>query len=104
MDLDRARLVAPAACVVLVLNVVDTVFTLIWIQSGVATEGNPLMAAALAWHPLGFVTAKLALVSLGVYALWHQRQRAAAFAGLVGSAAVYIALAAYHLSEAHRLV
>jgi hypothetical protein len=104
MGLDRARLVAGAACAVLALNVVDTVFTLIWIRTGIATEGNPLMAAALAWHPLGFVTAKLALVSLGVYALWLRRERGAAFAGLVGSAVVYAALAAYHLSEAHRLV
>jgi hypothetical protein len=104
MGLDRARLVTPAAYAVLVLNLVDTVFTLIWIDAGIATEGNPLMAATLAWHPIGFVTTKIALVSLGVLALWRQRERGIAIVGLVGSAVVYAGLAAYHLSAAHLLV
>jgi hypothetical protein len=97
-------IVATAAAVIIVLNLVDAVFTLLYTGVGLASEGNPLMDQVLRESPTMFMAVKLALVSLGVLMLWRLRQRRAAAVGLVASAGAYSMLALYHLSEAHRLV
>lgn len=91
------------AAAVLVLNLVDAMFTLIYTRVGVATEANPLMAQALAASPLAFMAAKLALVSLGVALLWRLRARRAAVAGLIAAGTAYTGLLLYHLSAVHHL-
>ena len=91
---------------VLVLNLVDAVFTLIWVTSGHAVEANPLMAAALDKSPLYFMIAKLALVSGGVALLWRTRPRArfGAAAALTLSLGCYVVLLYQHLSQVPHLV
>jgi hypothetical protein len=96
-------LVAAAAAAIVILNLVDAVFTLLYTGSGLAAEGNPLMDLVLRTSPTAFMAVKLALVSLGVLMLWRLRQRRAAVVGLVATAAAYSTLCLYHLSEAHRL-
>jgi hypothetical protein len=96
-------LVAAAAAAIVILNLVDAVFTLLYTGSGMAAEGNPLMDQVLRTSPTAFMAVKLALVSLGVLMLWRLRQRRAAVVGLVATAAAYSTLCLYHLSEAHRL-
>jgi hypothetical protein len=93
-----------AAGTVLILNLVDAVFTLLYTGAGLATEGNPLMDQVLSHSPVGFMAIKIALVSCGVMLLWRLRQRRAAVVGMVASAMAYCSLFVYHLSEAHRLV
>jgi hypothetical protein len=97
-------LATPAAYAVVVFNVLDAIFTLVYVQAGAAEEGNPLMAVLLAWHPVSFVALKLALVSLGVWLLWRVRHHRAAVAAIVGIAVVYAGVLALHLSAAHRLI
>jgi len=96
--------VTTAAATILILNLVDAVFTLLYTGAGVAAEGNPLMGRMLAASPTAFMAVKLALVSLGVLMLWRLRARRAAVVGLVATAMAYSTLLVYHLSEAHRLV
>jgi hypothetical protein len=96
--------VAIAAATILVLNLIDAVFTLLYTGTGVAAEGNPLMSGVLHASPTGFMIIKLSLVSLGVLMLWRLRARRAAAVGLVATAMAYSTLLFYHLSEAHRLV
>ncbi|MEJ7600327.1 MAG: DUF5658 family protein [Kofleriaceae bacterium] len=87
-----------------ILNLLDAIFTLCYTHSGVASESNPMMQVALAAHPVLFVLAKISLVSLGVLLLWRMRHvRAAAF-GLIGTTAAYSLLLLYHLSAVPHLI
>jgi len=81
---------------VIVLNVVDAIFTIGWVESGLAREANPLMAILME-QPILFICIKLALVSLGVVLLWLRRQRPAAVIGIVLIFVAYYAILLHHL-------
>lgn len=99
----RCRLTLVASAVV-VLNLLDAIFTLTYTSSGVATEANPVMDHALDSGPLMFMVVKLSLVSFAVLFLWHVRHRRTAVAGLVGASVTYSTLLLYHLSAVPHLV
>ena len=86
------------AVAILVLNLLDAVFTLVLVTAGVAVEANPLMETALSRSPLAFMLAKLALVSLGILFLYRMRHHRFAALALIGSAIVYAGVVAYHVS------
>jgi hypothetical protein len=92
------------AAALLILNLVDGIFTLLWIQSGLADEGNPLMDQALSGGPVGFMIIKLSLVSLGVGLLWRLRHRRAAMVAMVATTTAYGSLCLYHLAAVTHLV
>jgi hypothetical protein len=92
------------ASALLILNLLDAIFTLMWIHAGIAGEGNPLMDQALSGGPLGFMAVKLSLVSLGVLLLWRLRHRRAAAIAMVASATAYGSLCIYHLVAVTHLV
>ncbi len=104
MDRTRSPVIFIAAGFVVVLNLLDAMFTLAYTRAGIAVEGNPLMDRALSISPLVFMAAKLAVVSLGVLLLWRQRERLFARIGLYGTMATYVLLIGYHLSAARALV
>jgi Domain of unknown function (DUF5658) len=103
MGTRRSWLGVVAASVV-VFNLVDAVFTLVYTHLGVAREANPLLEQVLAESPVRFMIIKLGLVSLGVALLWRVRHRRAAVVGLVASGAAYTGLVLYHLSEVPQLM
>lgn len=88
----------------IVLNLLDAVWTLCFVEAGVADEANPLMSSALGHGPVGFMVFKLALVSLSVLLLWRLRHRKSATIALFSGAAAYGLVVCYHLSNAHHLV
>jgi hypothetical protein len=104
MPLTRRSPLALVAAAVLVLNLADALFTLIYIHAGLATEANPIMDQALTHGPVGFMAFKLALVSLGVLLLFRLRQRRAASVALCASAVAYGSLLVFHLSAVPELV
>ena len=81
----------------LVLNVLDAIFTVIWISSGLATEANPMMADVAHTDPGLFVTVKLLLVGLGSFLLWQQRKRPGAVIGIFIVFLAYYFVVLYHL-------
>jgi hypothetical protein len=93
-----------AAGLDIVLNLLDALWTICFVKVGVAAEGNPLMASALTHGPVGFMIAKLSLVSFSVLLLWRQRHRKSAIVALASGAAAYSFVVAYHLSNAHYLL
>lgn len=95
---------APVAAAVVVLNLLDAVFTLVYTGVGLAQEANPLLEQVLAESPLHFVLVKLGLVSMGVGLLWRLRHRRTAAVGLVATGAAYSWLLLYHLSAVPQLV
>jgi hypothetical protein len=100
--------ISMVAAAVLVLNLADAIFTLVYIRMGVAREGNPLMENALGRGPIGFMIVKLGLVSLCVLLLVRLCERNAAGRApelaLVGSALAYSSLVIYHLAAVPSLM
>ena len=81
----------------LVLNLLDAVFTLVWVGSGVAEEANPLLAELVVERPVLFVVTKLTLVSGASWLLWQNRDRPLAVAAIFLSFGVYYAILVHHL-------
>ncbi len=104
MPLSRRVPLTLVAAAVLLLNLADALFTLVYLHVGLAEEANPFMVSALAHGPVGFMLIKLALVSLGVLLLFRLRQRRAASVALVASAVAYGSLLIFHLTAVPDLV
>lgn len=83
------KLLLGLAFATLIMNLVDAVATLTWIELGWATEANPVMAALLAVSPVAFMAGKLFMVGAGVSVLYHYRTRVLARTGLVSACLVY---------------
>jgi len=71
---------------VIVLNLLDVVFTLIWVGAGHAEEANLLLVNLVREHPVAFVLTKISLVSLGL-----------AVVGIFSIFMVYYFVLLYHL-------
>jgi hypothetical protein len=89
---------------VLVLNLLDALFTLVWVRSGLAREANPLIEQLVEQHAVGFVLVKLGLVGLGSWLLWRRRERPAAVIAIVAAFLAYYLVLLYHLQYASGLV
>ncbi len=82
---------------VLVLNLLDALFTLWWVRTGLAVEANALFADLVSERPIMFVLAKLGLVSLGSIVLWLRRHHPLAVIAIFGAFLVYYLVLLYHL-------
>ncbi len=78
---------------VLVLNLADAIFTLVWVWAGLVER-----------QPVVFVAAKLGLTSLGSILLWRLRRHPIAVVGIFGVFLVYYWVLIYHLSYLSYLV
>ena len=58
------------ASALLIMNLLDGIFTVAAVQAGAATEANPLMQLPLALGSVWFILAKTGLVSVGVLLPW----------------------------------
>ena len=90
--------------VVLVLNLLDAVFTLIWVHAGLAEEANALMRDLVNNHTVRFVLAKLALVSLGSILLWYRRHHPLAVIAIFLTFFAYYLIFLYHLQFSSKLL
>jgi len=90
--------------VILVLNLFDMIFTLLWIYAGLARESNPLLADLIDKYPILFATVKLTLVSLGSILLWRYRFRPLAIISIFLAFIVYYYLFLYQISFLGRLI
>jgi len=91
----QGRLFA-AAAVLLVLNLADALFTLTFLQLGLAHEANPLMRIAYESSPMGFMLLKLSIVHGGTGLLWLHRSSPAGRFALHAGVLLYAAIVAYH--------
>ena len=80
-----------------ILNLLDAILTLVWIQVGFATEANPIMDGLMRIHPSLFLLAKVALVSACLGVLWAGRHKALARACTVFGFTVYSMVIVYHV-------
>lgn len=85
---------------ILVLNLLDALFTLGWIESGLASEANPLMAMAIEHGAGPFLLSKVALVGFASLLLWRQRQELTARLALIPLGMLYAFVAGGHVGFA----
>lgn len=79
------------------LNLLDALLTIVWVRSGVATEGNQLMAHLLDIGDGTFLSAKIAIGAVAAVTLFKWGNRRTARYGLAVALAVYIGLMGIHL-------
>jgi hypothetical protein len=82
---------------VIALNLLDAIFTLAWVNAGLAREANPLLASLVREHPVLFSLVKLGLVAMGSLLLWHYRNRAVAVIGIFVAFLSYYLVVLYHI-------
>ena len=89
---------------VLILNLLDALFTLLWVRWGVAREANLLVESLVNEHAVGFVLVKTALVGMGSWLLWEKRQYPAAVIAIFIAFLAYYWVVLYHLQYAGHVV
>jgi hypothetical protein len=90
--------ISPASVALLVLNLLDGLFTLTFLQLDVAEELNPLMRAAYEHSPLLFMLAKLVIVNAGLSLLCVHRTLRASRLAIRAGAVIYAIINVYHLA------
>jgi hypothetical protein len=102
---DAAFAFRPVTAALLLLNLLDGLFTLLFLQLELARELNPLMRVAYEASPLSFMALKLGIVHFGVYVLCLHQELPVARVALRGGVVLYAAIVAYHLAfVAHLLL
>jgi len=89
---------------VILLNLMDALYTQAWVHWGWATEANPVMAGAMDMGPSVFILSKVALVSLSVWVLWNNRDQLMARLSVIPLAALYAFVGGHHLGFAGLLL
>jgi formate hydrogenlyase subunit 3/multisubunit Na+/H+ antiporter MnhD subunit len=89
---------------VLVLNLLDAMFTLLWVRAGLAREANPMIDELVDGHALAFFAVKLGLVGMGSWLLWRRRDQPAAVVAIFVAFLAYYLVLLYHLQYAATLV
>ena len=79
------------------LNLLDALLTIVWVRSGVATEGNQLMASLLDIGNGPFLGVKIAIGAVAAVVLFRWGHRPLARYGLAIALAVYVGLMGIHL-------
>ncbi len=79
------------------LNLLDALLTIVWVRSGVATEGNQLMAALLDIGNGPFLAVKIVIGLLTTVVLIRWGKKPLARYGLAIALAVYIGLMGIHV-------
>jgi hypothetical protein len=88
----------------IILNLLDAIFTLFWVKSGIVKEKNILLSDLINNHPMIFMTVKISLVSFGSILLWRFRKRVLAVIGIFVVFVAYYVLLLYHLKYSTLLI
>ncbi len=89
-------LIAPTI-LLFALNLLDAILTIVWVRSGVATEGNQLMASLLDIGNGPFLAVKIAMGAIVAIVLLRWGSRPLARYGVAVALAVYIGLMGVHI-------
>ena len=89
---------------VLVLNLFDAIFTLVWVRAGFAREANLMIDRLVEQHALAFFAVKLGLVGMGSWLLWQRRNHPTAVVAIFIAFLTYYLVLLYHVQYAATLV
>ena len=90
--------------VLLLMNLIDSIATAIWITMGVAVELNPLMGYLLDFNPSVFVLTKNAFVMCCVLVLWRLRRSFLARPLVAAASLAYFIVTIIHVYGLHMIV
>lgn len=79
------------------LNLLDAVLTIVWVRSGVAPEGNQLMAGLMEESDLAFLGVKILMGTIAAVVLLRWGNRKLARYGVAVALAVYVCVMGIHL-------
>lgn len=79
------------------LNMVDAILTIIWVRTGVAPEGNQLMASLMEESDLAFFGVKLMMGTIAALVLLRWGNYKLARYGVAAALVVYIGVMGIHL-------
>ena len=92
------RLLRALVISLVLLNALDGILTIFWIETGGFTEANPLMNVLISNHPVLFISVKMLLVCLGIILLWRNRNHAFAVISIFLCFTVYCFVLTFHFS------
>lgn len=98
--LEHVKFYRRAVVILCILNLLDAGATLHWINSGIASEANPIMNHALQHGVHVFIIAKLVSVVIAATILWNHRQHLLSRIGVALTSVVYSGLAGIHIGGA----
>lgn len=103
---ERARTlpVSGMAFALLLLNLLDALCTITWVELNIAWEANPVMALALQGSPVVFMISKMVLVQAGTWLLVAHQEARAARCALAMGCALYVGIAVWHSAFFARVV
>ena len=83
---------------VFIFNIIDAIFTPIWLRLELAKEANPIMDwIYLNWGETSFVVVKIFVCSIALYILWQLKDRMLAKIMIVPISLLYAIIAALHV-------
>ena len=86
------------------LNAIDGVLTIVWVETGRFTEANPLMDLLLTNDPVLFISVKMLLVCLGILLLWRCRDSGLAVISIFFCFTAYCYVLTFHFDAFNRLL
>ena len=89
--------------VIFFANILDAVLTIHWIDTGIATEANPIMEYFLQFGFAWFLVGKISIVSFACLTLWKLRENRLSKAVTILGCVVYCAIITFHLVGAYSL-
>jgi Ca2+/Na+ antiporter len=92
----KARKVGRVLGLIFLLNLLDAGFTMILVQTGLASEANPLLRRLAHEEWALFLLVKTVLVGLGLWVLWRFRTNRVTLAGMPVLLAIYLGVVLYH--------
>lgn len=96
---DNEWLLIAVLALVNVLSLLDGFLTYVEITTGIATEGNPLLASLFETHPLAAVGFKVFSVAMVSAIIWFGRRFKLLLAVSLFATAAFTAVIAYHLGS-----
>ena len=92
------KVVAISLRLLFLFNLVDAFLTVIWVNSGIAVEANPLMAYAMTYGMTFFVLIKITTVVFAIAILWSTRKHLGSRIAAVGCSFAMGCLVLYHVA------
>jgi len=81
------------------LSLLDGYLTYIEVTTGIASEGNPVLASLFEAHPLAAVAFKVLTIAIVSAIIWFTRRFKAVLAVSLFALAVFTAVVAYHIGS-----
>ena len=89
--------IRPLLCIIFIANLLDAYLTLEWIEMGIATEANPIMAWLLEKGSGWFLTGKISAIIGACLILFHLKHLRAAKIVALASCVLYLSIVVLHI-------